>query len=71
MIEKRSKRRLKYILFLAKLKGKGRPFWKGKAYNYPMIYLLHVGVMLTIIKVFIILFPLVRIGSILAISKIN
>ena len=33
--------------------------------------LLHVGVMLTIIRVFIILFPPVRIENILAIFKIN
>ena len=39
--------------------------------TYPMNYLLHVGVKLTIIKVFNILFLLVRIGNILAISKIN
>ena len=32
-----------YILFLAKLKGEGRPFWNGKAKTYPMNYLLHVG----------------------------
>ena len=32
----------KYILFLAKLKREGRPFWNGKAQNYPMNYLLHV-----------------------------
>ena len=36
-----------------------------------MNYLLHVGVMLTIIKVFINLFLLVRIGNILAIFKVN
>ena len=48
----------KYILFLAKLKGEGRPFWSGQAYIYPLNYLLHVGVMLNIIKVFIILFLL-------------
>ena len=33
-------------MFLAKLKGEGRPFWNGKAWTYPMNYLLHVGVML-------------------------
>ena len=55
------------ILSLAKLKGEGRPFWNGKAKTYPMNYLLYVGVMLTIIKMFIILFLLVRIGNILAI----
>ena len=48
----------KYILFLTKLKGEGRPFWSGQAYIYPLNYLLHVGVMLNIIKVFIILFLL-------------
>ena len=37
------------ILFLAKLKG--RPFWSGQAKIYPLNYFLHVGVMLTIIKV--------------------
>ena len=42
-----------------------------KKKTYPMNYLLHVGIMLTIIKVFIILFIPVRIGNILAIFKIN
>ena len=42
-----------------------------KAYTYPMNFLLHVGLMLTITKVFIILFLLVRIRKILAIFKIN
>ena len=46
----------KYILFLAKLKGEGRLFWSGQAKMYPLNYLLHMGVTLTIIKVFIILF---------------
>ena len=59
----------KYILFLAKLKVEGRPLWNGKAYNYPMNYLLHGGLMLTIIKVFIILFLLVRIRKIWQFSK--
>ena len=36
-----------------------------------MNYLVHAGVVLTIIKVFIILFLLVRIGNILATFKIN
>ena len=31
-------------------------FWSGQAQIYPLNYLLHMGVMLTIIKVFIILF---------------
>ena len=51
-----------------------QPIFQNKAlleWKYPMNYLLHVGIMLTIIKVFIILFLLVRIGNILAISKIN
>ena len=63
----------KYILFPAKLKGEVRPFWNGKAETYslyPMNYLLHVGVMLTIIKVFIILFLLLRIESILSQNKL-
>ena len=50
---------------------KGGSSWNGKAKTYPINHLLHVGVMLTIIKVFIILFLLVKIGSILAIFKIN
>ena len=49
----------KYILFLAKLKGEGRPFWNEE------------GVTLTIIKVFIILFLLEVIRDNLAIFKIN
>ena len=57
--------------FLAKLKGEGRPFWNVKAYTYLINYLLHVGVLLTIIKVFIILFLIAGIGSILEIFKIN
>ena len=44
---------LKYILFLAKLKGEGGPFWIGQPYlsfniTSHNIYLLHVAVMLTI-----------------------
>ena len=42
-----------------------------KKKTYPMNYLVHVGIMLTIIKVFIMLFIPVRIGNILAIFKIN
>ena len=61
----------KYILFLAQLKGEGRPFWNGKAENYPLNHLLYVEVMLTIMKVFIILFLLVRIGNILPIFKMS
>ena len=61
----------KYILFLPNWREKGRLFLNGKAYTYPMNDLLHVGLMLTIIKVFIILFLLVRIGIILEIFKIN
>ena len=49
---------LKYILFVVKLKGERRPFWNGQAQIYPLNYLLHVGMVLTIIKVFIILFLL-------------
>ena len=64
------KRVPKYILFLTKLKEE-RSFWSGQAQIYPLNYLLHVGVMLTIIKVFIILFLLLRIGTILAIFRIN
>ena len=51
-----------------------QPTFQKKAlleWNYPMNYLLHVGIMLTIIKVLIILFLLVRLGNILTISKIN
>ena len=52
--------------------GRKKAFLDGKAQTYPMKYILHhVGVMLTIIKVFLILFLLVRIGNILAIFKIN
>ena len=51
----------KYVLFLAKLIGEGRPFWNGKAYRLILwtISYLHVGIILTIVKVFIILFLLV------------
>ena len=61
----------KYILFPAKLKRKGRPFLNGKAYTYPISYLLHVGVTLTIIYVFIILLLFVGIENNFAIFKIN
>ena len=56
----------KYILFLAKLKG----FLEWKSINL-INYLLREIVMLIIIKVFVILFLLVRTGSILAIFIIN
>ena len=49
----------------------GRPFRTGKAYIYPLNYILYMGVMLTIMKVFIILFLLMRIGNIQAIFKTN
>ena len=45
-----------YILLLAKLKEEGRSFQSEQAKTYPLNYLLHVGVKLTFIKVFIILF---------------
>ena len=45
-------------------------FFKNTSWQL-LLYLLHVRVMLTIVKVFIILFLLVRIGNILAIFKIN
>ena len=48
---------------------KRKTFLEWKGIDYPLKYLLHAGVMLTIIKVFIILFLLVRIGNILAIFK--
>ena len=60
-----------YILFLAKLEGKGRPFLNGKPQTYPINHLLHVGLMLTNRKLFIILFLLLRIENILSIFKIN
>ena len=56
-----------YILFLAKLKGEGRPIWSRKTYIYPPNYLLQAGVVLTIIKMFIILFLILGIGNNLAI----
>ena len=55
---------------LANVKGKRKPFSNGKAKTYP-INLLHVGVMLTIIKVSIMLFLLVRIKNILEVFEIN
>ena len=56
--------------------GRNKAFlgWKSIDLNYilhPMNYIFHVGVMLTIIKVFTNLFLLVRIENILAIFKIN
>ena len=48
----------KYILFLAKLKGERSPFYREQTWIYSLNYLLHAGVMLTIIKVFIVLFVL-------------
>ena len=42
----------------AHVKWDRRPFWSGQALIYPLNYLLHLGVMLTTIKVFIILFLL-------------
>ena len=47
-----------YYMFLAKLNGKGRPFWIGQAEINPLNYLLHVEVILAIIKLFIFLFLL-------------
>ena len=38
--------------------GEGRPFWSRQAYIYPLNYLLLVGIMLIITKMFIILFLL-------------
>ena len=61
--------RSKYIPFLAKLTGERRPFLNGKAKTYPKNCLLHVGVLLTVIKVFVTLFLLVGIGNNLVISK--
>ena len=61
----------KHILFLVKLEGERRPFRSGKGYTYLLNNLLHVGLMLTIIKVFIIIFLLLEIGNILAIFKTN
>ena len=43
--------------------GEGRPFWNRETQTYPLNYLLHVGVMLTIIKLLIILLLLVRTGN--------
>ena len=59
-------------MFLPKLKEKRKAFFFiGKTYIYPINYVLYIGLMLTITKVFIILFLLVRVGNILAIFKIN
>ena len=41
-----------------KVKWEGKPFWNGQAYIYPLNYLLHMGAMLSNMKVFIILFLL-------------
>ena len=51
--------------------GRRKAFLKWKSIDYRINYLLHVGVMLTIIKLFIILFLLMEIENILAIFKIN
>ena len=51
------------------MKGEERLFWNEKAETYPMNYFLQVGVMLTIVKEFIILFLLVRIGDTLSQNK--
>ena len=59
----------KYILFLSKLKGEVRSIWKGKCIDFSHDCLLCVGVMLTIIKVFINLFLLMKIGNIWQFSK--
>ena len=48
----------KQIQLMYQLKGKGRSFWIGQTQIYLLNYLLHLGVMLTIKKVFIILFLL-------------
>ena len=49
---------LNYILFLTKRKGQRKHFWSGKAQIYTLNYLLNVGLMLAIVKVFINLFLL-------------
>ena len=51
--------------------GRSKAFLEWKSIDVSINYLLHVGVMLTIIKVVINLFLLARIGNILAISKMN
>ena len=44
----------KYILFLAKLKGEGKPFLEGTSIDLSSkLSLIHMRVMLTIIRVFI------------------
>ena len=52
--------------------GRKKPFleWKSTDVSYE-IYLTSCGIMLTIIKVFLILFLLVRIGNIMEVFKIN
>ena len=55
----------------AKGKRKTSFEWKSIDLSYDLSCLLHVGLMLTIIKVFIILLLLVRIVNILAFFKIN
>ena len=51
--------------------GRRKALLKWKSLTYPLKYLLHVGEMLTIIKVFIILFLLVRIENTLEMFKRN
>ena len=52
--------------------GRRKAFLEWKSVNFDLNYLLHVGVItLTIIKAFIVLFLLVRIGNIQAIFKTN
>ena len=52
--------------------GEGKPSWGGKAQTYPLNYLFHMGVKLTIKNVHHpILFLLVGIGNTLAIFKTN
>ena len=47
----------------AQVKWEGRHFWSGRKYRFSLLnYLLHMSVMLTIIKVFIILFLLLPVG---------
>ena len=60
-------------MFLAKLKREGKPFWSGQTYIHPLNFLLHLGVMLTIIKMFHHLIPTlpVGIGNTQAIYKAN
>ena len=51
--------------------GIRKTFFEWASIYYPLNYLLHVDVMLTVIKVFIILVLLVGIGNALAIFKAN